>query len=149
MSIVKDLLDEKGRAVYSVTTDTNVYEAVAVMADKNVGALIVTSGDSKMAGIVSERDYARKVILDKKGSNDTLVSEIMTPDVIFVREDTLLERCMSLMSQKKIRHLPVINNAGPIGMITVGDIMKTIIKEQSMTIEELEGFIYEDQGGEG
>lgn len=149
MSTVKDLLDEKGRLIWSIDRDATVYDAVALMSDKNVGALVVTSDASPLAGIISERDYARKVILKDRASKTTRVSEIMTVDVIFAREDTLLDRCMALMTQKKIRHLPIMNNQGAVGMITLGDIMKTVIKEQSITIEELESFMYEDRGGEG
>ncbi len=149
MSTVKNLLDEKGRNVWSIDQDATVYDAVALMAEKNVGALVVTSSESTLAGILSERDYARKVILKDRASKNTKVSEIMTADVVFAKEDTLLDRCMAMMTQRKIRHLPIINNQGPVGMITLGDIMKTIIKEQSTTIEEMESVMYEDQGGEG
>jgi len=119
------------------------------MAEKNVGALVVTTADSPLAGIISERDYTRALILANKPSQDTRVSEIMTTDVVYATESTLLEKCMTLMLQKKIRHLPIVDNNTTIGMITLGDILKTIIKQQSLTIEELESFIYEDQGGEG
>lgn len=149
MSTVKELLDEKGRNVYSIDADASVYDAVELMAEKNIGALVVTSDESKLAGILSERDYARKVILRQKTSRDTTVSDIMTPEVVFAREETPLNHCMSIMTQKKIRHLPIVDPKGPVGMITLGDIMKTIIAEQSMTIEELESFIYLEEGGEG
>lgn len=149
MSTVQVILDEKGRNVWSIDQDATVYEAVALMAEKNVGALVVTSADSKLAGILSERDYARKVILNDRASKTTKVSEIITAEVILAQEDTLLDRCMALMTQNKIRHLPIANNNGPVGMITLGDIMKTIIREQSSTIEEMESVMYEDQGGEG
>ena len=149
MSTVKDLLDEKGRHIWSIDQDATVYDAVALMSEKNVGALVVTSDASLLAGILSERDYARKVILKDRASKTTRAGEIMTADVIFAQEDTLLDRCMTLMTQKKIRHLPIMNNQGVVGMITPGDIMKTVIREQSLTIEELESFMYEDRGGEG
>lgn len=149
MSSVKDLLDEKGRNLWSIEEDATVYDAVAFMSEKNVGALVVTSESSPLAGIISERDYARKIILNDRASKSTRVSEIMTADVVFALEDTLLDRCMALMTSKKIRHLPIMDKQSVVGMITLGDIMKTIIKEQSMTIEEMESFLYEDQGGEG
>lgn len=149
MSTVKELLDQKGRNVFSIAADSTVYDAVALMAEKNIGALIVTSDQSRLAGILSERDYARKVILNNKASRDTAVADIMTADVVFAREDTPLDQCMSIMTQKKIRHLPIVDPRGPVGMITLGDIMKTIIAEQSMTIEELESFMYLEEGGEG
>ena len=148
MSIVSELLDHKGRNVWTISADSSVYDAVVLMSEKNIGALIVTSDSSMLAGIISERDYARSVINDKS-SKSTLVSEIMTEEVVFAKEDTLLDRCMSLMAQKKIRHLPIVDRQGPVGMITIGDIMKTIIEEQSMTIEELETFMFVDEGGEG
>lgn len=149
MSSVRDLLNEKGRNIWSIEQDASVYDAVALMSEKNVGALVVTSEASPMAGIISERDYARKVILNDRASKSTKVSEIMTADVVFAQEDTLLDRCMALMTAKKIRHLPIMEQQSVVGMITLGDIMKTIIKEQSMTIEEMESFLYEDEGGEG
>ncbi len=148
MSIVSELLDHKGRNVWTISADSSVYDAVVLMSEKNIGALIVTNDGSMLAGIISERDYARSVINDKS-SKSTLVSEIMTEEVVFAKEDTLLDRCMSLMAQKKIRHLPIVDRQGPVGMITIGDIMKTIIEEQSMTIEELETFMFVDEGGEG
>jgi CBS domain-containing protein len=149
MGTASELLDQKGRNVWTVSADSSVYDAVAMMSEKNVGALVVTSDTSKLAGIISERDYARKVVLKDKASKSTLVSEIMTAEVVFAKEDTLLDRCMNLMSQKKIRHLPIVGSQGPVGMITIGDIMKTIIEEQSMTIEEMETFMFADEGGEG
>jgi CBS domain-containing protein len=149
MGTAIELLDQKGRNVWTVSADSSVYDAVAMMSEKNVGALVVTSDTSKLAGIISERDYARKVVLKDKASKSTLVSEIMTAEVVFAKEDTLLDRCMNLMSQKKIRHLPIVGSQGPVGMITIGDIMKTIIEEQSMTIEEMEAFMFTDEGGEG
>jgi signal-transduction protein with cAMP-binding, CBS, and nucleotidyltransferase domain len=149
MSNVKELLETKGRDIWSIDATESVYNAVAMMADRNVGALVVTNSVSPMVGIISERDYTRGIILANKASQDTLVSEIMSSDVIFATESTLLEKCMTLMLQKKIRHLPIVDNNEAIAMITLGDILKTIIKQQSLTIEELENFIYEDQGGEG
>ena len=149
MITVRELLDEKGRGLWSVGAEDSVYQALEIMAEKNIGALTVHSADSQLAGIISERDYTRKIILLDRASKSTLVSEIMTADVIVVPDDTPIEKCMALMIQKKIRHLPIISNGAPDGMITLGDIMKTIIKEQSLAIEELESFIHEDQGGEG
>jgi IMP dehydrogenase len=149
MSNVKELLETKGRDIWSIDATESVYNAVAMMADRNVGALVVTNSVSPMVGIISERDYTRGIILANKASQDTLVSEIMSSNVTFATENTLLEKCMTLMLQKKIRHLPIVDNNEAIAMITLGDILKTIIKQQSLTIEELENFIYEDQGGEG
>ena len=105
MSIVSELLDHKGRNVWTISADSSVYDAVVLMSEKNIGALIVTSDSSMLAGIISERDYARNIVIKDKSSKSTLVSEIMTEEVVFAKEDTLLDRCMSLMAQKKIRHL--------------------------------------------
>ncbi|MGV0035802.1 MAG: CBS domain-containing protein [Candidatus Azotimanducaceae bacterium WSBS_2022_MAG_OTU7] len=149
MNTVSELLDHKGRNLCTISADSSVYDAVLLMSEKNIGALVVTSDNSKLAGILSERDYVRKVVLNDKSSKSILVSEIMTTEVVFAKEDTLLDRCMNLMTQKKIRHLPIVRSQGPVGMITVGDIMKSTIKEQSMTIEELKTFIFVDEGGEG
>lgn len=148
MSTVGKLLDQKGRNVWTISANRSVYAAVELMSEKNIGALVVTSDSSKLAGIISERDYARSVVLNGKSSKSTLVSEIMTAEVVFAKENTLLDRCMSLMTQKKIRHLPIVGRQGPVGMISISDIMKTIIEEQSMTIEELETFMFVEKGGE-
>ena len=120
-----------------------------MMAEKEVGALIVVSASQRLAGIISERDYARKVILKNKASRDTKIREIMTRDVVFVDESTSMDTCMSLMSQKKIRHLPVVRDDKPVGMVTVDDLLKFTIKDQQIVIAELESYIMEDEGGEG
>jgi CBS domain-containing protein len=149
MSTVGELLDVKGRNVWTISAERTVYAAIELMSKKNIGALVVSSDSSKLAGIISERDYARSVALSGKSSKSTLVSEIMTAEVVYAKENTLLDRCMSLMVQKKIRHLPIVGRQGPMGMISISDIMKTIIAEQSMTIEELETFMFVEKGGEG
>ena len=149
MTTVRDLLDDKGRTIWSIDQGASVYDAVALMADKNIGALTVTSNESKLAGILSERDYTRKIILHSRASKETLVSEIMTPNVTFATEDTPIQKCMTLMTQQKIRHLPIVEGYVPVGMLTLGDIMKTVIDEQAVAIEELESFVFEEQGGEG
>ena len=148
MSTVKELLDLKGRAAWIVDAESSVYDAVASMAEKNIGALIVQSSERTLAGIISERDCARKVILKDRPSKPTRVSEIMTGKVVTAKESTSLDKCMALMIQNKIRHLPIVDGEQPVGLITLGDIMKTIIREQSKTIEELESYVFEDQGGE-
>lgn len=150
MSTVAELLDDKGRGIFSIDADATVYDAVALMAEKNVGALAVSDAGSELAGILSERDYTRKIILMGRASKSTKVRDIMTPDVVFAREDTPLDKCMALMTEKKIRHLPIVAEGNvPSGMITLGDIMKTIIHEQELTIEELESFMFVEEGGEG
>jgi CBS domain-containing protein len=149
MNTVKEMLDLKGRGIWSIEADQSVYQAIEKMAEMEVGALTVLDGESRLAGIVSERDYARKVILKNKSSRETHVADVMTTEVVFVREDTSVEQCISLMGHKKIRHLPVMDGQTLVGMITVGDLLKFTIKEQSITIQELEGYIMEERGGEG
>jgi len=149
MNTVKDMLNTKGRDVWSIGPSRSVYQAIEMMEEKQVGALTVLDDDARLAGIISERDFARKVILKNKSAHETSVADIMTTDVVAVGEDTTIEKCMSLMSQKKIRHLPVVDGSTPIGMITVGDLLKVTIKEQLMTIEELESFIMDETGGSG
>ena len=148
MSTVKDLLDIKGRAVWAIDAEYSVYDAVASMAEKNIGALLVESSGSKLVGIISERDCARKILLEERASKSTKVSEIMTADVIAATELTPLKKCMALMLQNKIRHLAIVDDDQAIGLITLGDLMKTIIREQSEAIEELESYVFDDQGGE-
>ena len=149
MNTVKEMLDLKGRGIWSIDASQSVYQAIEKMAEMEVGALTVLDGDSQLAGIVSERDYARKVILKNKSSRETHIADVMTTEVVSVGEETSIEQCLSLMDQKKIRHLPVIDGQTLVGMITVGDLLKFRIKKQSVAIEELEGFIMEERGGEG
>jgi CBS domain-containing protein len=121
---VKDILTAKGNNVWSISPDAQVYDALKMLDEKNVGALVVLEGD-KVVGIFSERDYARKVYLQGKSSRNTTVRGVMTPDVISVRNDTPLNECMSLMTLKRIRHLPVIEGGRLAGIITVGDVVKS------------------------
>jgi CBS domain-containing protein len=138
--LVSQLLRRKGRQAYVTRPDVTVYEALQVMAEKNIGALLVVDADG-LAGIFSERDYARKVILQGKSSKDTPVREIMTNRVYFVRPDNTIEDCMALMTEKKIRHLPVIDEGHIAGVISIGDVVKEIIDEQGFVIEQLENYI--------
>ena len=149
MSTVIDVLEQKDREVFSIEADKSVYEAIEMMVKKEVAALVVTDENSQLAGIISERDYARKVILQDKSPRDIKVREIMTKDVLYVREETSCDKCMHIMSQKNFHHLPVVDRNVPIAMVTAGDLFKYVVREQSMAIEELEGFIFEEQGGEG
>ncbi len=149
MKTVKDMLDIKGRDVWSIGPSRSVYQAIETMAEKEVGALTVLDDDARLAGIISERDFARKVILKDKSAHEISVADIMTTDVVVVSEETTIDKCMTLMTQKKIRHLPVMDGSTPVGMITVGDLLKVTIKEQLMTIEELESFIMDETGGSG
>jgi len=140
MKSVSQLLRAKGREVWWVTPDTSVYDALKLMADKNVGALLVLEAD-KLVGIFSERDYARKVILKGKASKDTPVKEIMSSQVFYVRPEQSIEECMALMTNKRIRHLPVLEGNQLVGLISIGDVVKAIISEQEFTIKQLENYI--------
>ena len=141
MKYIEDILEKKGNDVWSIDVDDSVYRAIELMAEKSVGALIVRD-ESKLAGIISERDYARKVILKGRSSKGMKVSEIMTKDIVYARPDNDVDECMALMSEKGIRHLPIIVGAELKGMVSLGDLVKTIIEEQQTRIEQLENYIY-------
>ncbi len=140
MKTVRDMLKTKEAGIISVSPAATVFAAIRLMSDKNVGALPVLDGE-KLVGILSERDYARKVILVGKSSKETLVRDIMTTQVMVIRPDTSNEECMALMTEKFLRHLPVIENDRVIGMISIGDVVKTIISEQNFTIKNLQDYI--------
>jgi CBS domain-containing protein len=140
MTIVKQILNTKGSQVYTVVPEATVFEALRLMAEANVGALVVTR-DGRVIGIFSERDYARKIILQGKSSKETRVEEIMTADVITVRPDTSVTRCMEIMTERHIRHLPVLSGDQLAGVISIGDAVKSIITEQHNIIHHLEGYI--------
>jgi CBS domain-containing protein len=140
MTSVAHLLHAKGHAVWSIPPDASVYEAIKLMADKGVGALLIMEGQ-RLVGIVSERDYARKVILQGKSSWDTPVSEIMTDKVFYVRPDQTVEDCMALMTAQRIRHLPVLDDERVIGVVSIGDLVKAVISEQEVRIQQLEQYI--------
>ncbi len=143
MKTVKDLLKDRGRKIWSVSPMTTAYEALEVMAEKDIGALLVFENDH-LVGIFSERDYARKVILKGKASKDTPVSELMTRQVFYVDPENTLNECMALMTMKHIRHLPVFDNNRITGIITIGDVVKEIVSEQEITIKALEDFMSYD-----
>lgn len=149
MSTVKEILEIKGHEVCSIGVSQSVYQAIEMMAEMEVGALTVLDDDANLVGMISERDYARKVILKNKSSRETSVAEVMTREVVFVGKETPIDKCMSLMSQNKIRHLPVMDSETLLGIITIADLLTFINKEQMMTIEELESYIMEDRGGSG
>jgi CBS domain-containing protein len=141
MLLVKHLLDRKGREVWSVDAAEPVLAAIRMMAERGVGALPVMQG-GRLAGIVSERDYARKVILMGRASADTPVAQIMSAPVVTVAPGDRVRHCMELMTAKRIRHLPVVDEAGAlIGMVSIGDLVRAVIEEQQETIEQLEKFI--------
>ncbi len=140
MKTVRDVLRVKGDTVWSTTSRATVYEALEKMAEKNVGALIVMD-NTELVGIFSERDYARDIILKDRLSKQTLVGEIMTREVVCVGPTENMEKCMLLMSSKRCRHLPVIEDDQVIGVISIGDVVKSIISDQEIAIHELETYI--------
>ncbi len=140
MKTVNDILNGKGRDVYSVSPDDSVFDSLKQMADKGVGALLVMDGD-KLVGIVSERDYARKVILEGKSSKQAAVSEVMTRHVLCVNPDRTVEECMALMTDKRARHLPVLDHKQVVGVVSIGDLVKAMISEQQVLIDQLQHYI--------
>jgi CBS domain-containing protein len=141
MKTISQLLQAKGGEIHSITPEARVFDALRLMADKNVGALVVLD-NGKLAGIFSERDYARKVILLGKSSHDIPVRDIMTGKVITVHPGQTVEECMALMTEKRIRHLPVTEGERLIGVLSIGDLVKEVIAEQEQTIKQLESYIH-------
>jgi CBS domain-containing protein len=141
MTTARHLLDRKGRAIFSVGPNDPVLEAIRLMADHHVGALLVMQAD-ELVGIVSERDYARKVILKGRSSADTPVSQIMSSPVITVTLSNSVQECMQLMTSRRLRHLPVMEDGKVVGMISIGDLVKAVMEEQQKTIEQLESYIH-------
>ena len=140
MKKVKDILKTKGRDVWCIEPGASVYDAMKLMADKGIGALLVMEGP-KLVGIISERDYARKIILQGRASRSTEVREIMTSRVVYTEPERNIEECMVLMTEKRIRHLPVVEGGQVSGIISIGDLVKAIIAEQKFIIEQLERYI--------
>ena len=140
MRRVRDILAIKGRDVWSIAPNASVYDAMKLMADKGIGALLVMERQ-KLVGIISERDYARKVILQGRSSRTTSVHEIMTTRVAYAEPEQNIEECMALMTEIRVRHLPVIEAGEVRGVISIGDLVKSIIAEQKFIIEQLERYI--------
>ncbi len=140
MGKVRDILKSKGGAVFSVEPTIMVYKAIEQMCDRNIGGLLIVE-NGKLAGIFTERDYARKLILKGKSSKDTPIRELMTPSPFTVTADNTIEDCMNLMTQKHIRHLPVVDGDKLVGVISIGDVVKQIIEDQKSIIEHLEHYI--------
>jgi CBS domain-containing protein len=140
MRTVEQLLNVKGGDIWSIAPQTTAYRALQIMAEKNVGALLVMENE-KVVGIFSERDYARKVILKDKSSKNTSVSELMTREVFYIAAASTLEESMALMTAKRIRHLPVLQNNRLIGIVTLGDVVRQLISDQQFAIRELEKYI--------
>lgn len=142
MKTARQVLENKAsHAIYSIPPSATVYAALQLMADKGIGALLVME-HQRIVGIISERDYARKVILMQRTSRETLVREIMTSSVIYVRAEQSTDECMALMTRHRLRHLPVMNGEDLLGMLSIGDLVNDIISEQRFTIEQLEHYIH-------
>ena len=141
MATARHLLDGKNRAIFSIGPDEPVLEAIRLMAEHHIGALLVMKGD-ELVGIVSERDYARKVILKGRSSADTPVAQIMSSPVVTVSMGHSVQECMQLMTARRIRHLPVVEGRKVVGMISIGDLVKAVMEEQQQTIEQLESYIH-------
>lgn len=141
MDTVKDILQIKGNVVYTVNPESSVYEALEMLCAKNLGSLVVLEENGKLDGIFTERDYARKVILKGRSSKETRVRDIMTESPVFITPDTKIEYCMQLMTEQRIRHLPVLEQNALIGIISIGDVVKFIIDEKDYIIQNLEHYI--------
>ncbi len=142
---IRQLLRVKGHDVWAISPDATVYEALEMMADKDVGALLVMEGD-RLVGIFSERDYARRCILRNRRSKETRVRELMTQDVITITPSTTIDEAMEIMTRHRIRHLPVVEDGKVVGVVSIGDIVKTVIENQQHVISHLEGYIAGDAG---
>jgi CBS domain-containing protein len=140
MYTVRHLLQEKGHQVWTISPQATVYEALELMAEKNCGAVVVVEHD-KVVGMFTERDYARKVILKGRTSKTTTVGELMTTEVLYVGPDHTIEECMALMTDKRLRHLPVLENGKLTGIVSIGDVVKAVITDREFTIRELERYI--------
>lgn len=140
MKLVSDILNSKGHDIWAVKPDDTIFDSLRLMADKSVGALLVMDGD-KLVGIVTERDYARKVILEGKSSKTTTISEIMTEKVLCVAPERTVEECMALMTDKRARHLPVVDGERVVGVLSIGDLVKAILGEQQVLIDQLQHYI--------
>jgi CBS domain-containing protein len=140
MRTARQLLAEKPAEIFAVMPDDSVYAAIRLMAEKSIGAVLVMQGP-QLKGIVSERDYARKVILHDRSSRDTPVRDIMTAEVVTVGLDFSVERCMQLMTQHRIRHLPVMQGDEVVGVVSIGDLVKAVIEEQQMELDQMQRYI--------
>lgn len=137
---ISDILQKKGRNVVSVTPNTTVFGAIHVMADQKLGAVLVMDED-RIVGIFTERDYMNKIILEDRSSKETLIKEVMTPKVIFITPDTLVEEGLAVMTEKRCRHLPVLDNKKLVGIVSIGDLVKRVISDQKVAIKSLTEYI--------
>ena len=147
MSTIRHLLRHKGNEVWSIGPAQSVYQAIDMMAAKGIGALTVVNDKAELVGLVSERDYARKVILKGKSSKTTHIADIMTTNLVTVIEDAKVNDCMTLMTHHRIRHLPVLDGGELVGMISIGDLVRSIISEQDYQIEQLERYVRGEEAG--
>jgi CBS domain-containing protein len=138
---ISAVIYRKSSTLWTVSPDSTVYDAIKLMSDKNIGALIVMGADGRLAGMFTERDYSRKIALQGKTSKETRVSEIMVSDVITITEEDTVEECMRLMTDKRVRHLPVVKEGKVAGIVSIGDLVNWIISTQDATIEQLERYI--------
>lgn len=138
---VSEILQRKGSDVWTVSPDTLVYRSLQLMQDKGVGALVAIDEGGRLVGIISERDYARKVILEGRSSKETFNKDIMTTELYVVKPETTVDECISLMTEKRVRHLPVLDKGKLVGLVSIGDVVKAIIKEQRIEIQYLNDYI--------
>ena len=141
MKLVRHLLDAKGTTIISISPDASVFEAIKTMADKSIGSLVVMDRHERLVGIVTERDYARKIIIQDRSSKDTRVEEIMSTEVMTATSDDTVRSCMELMTENKVRHLPVVEDDRVIAMVSIGDLVQAVIEDQQEEIEHLEHYI--------
>ncbi|MDP1730910.1 MAG: CBS domain-containing protein [Devosia sp.] len=141
MTTVRQLLKQKGPLIWSIGPDATVFDAIAKMAEKDIGSLLVMDGE-ELVGIITERHYARKVVLKGKTSPKTRIREIMEKKVLFVRPDQSVEQCMAIMGQKRLRHLPVLEGKKVVGVVSIGDLLGSVISDHKFTIDQLEQYIH-------
>lgn len=141
MRSVRDILTTKGNAVKTIDCKRSVYDAIVMMDDNHIGSLVVTD-EGKLAGLVTERDYASKIIIRGRASKTTQIGEIMSDRLVVVKPDTTINECMALMTDKRIRHLPVLDGEELVGLVSIGDVVKEVIDEQNFVIEQLESYIH-------
>lgn len=144
MTTVKHVLDQKGHHVHFVRPDASVFDALKMMAENNIGSLVVLE-DGKLVGVITERHYAREIVLKGRTSPGTLVRDIMSTKVIYARPDQSVEECMAVMTARAVRHLPVLEGARLVGIVSIGDMVKSVIDDQKFIIEQLEHFIHGDR----
>lgn len=145
MRTVRDLLNAKGHQIHTIAPEASVFDALKLMADRNIGAVLVVDRENRMVGILSERDYARKVVLHGHSSRETPVSAIMTGTVVSIPAETTIDECMGLMTVRHIRHLPVTEGGRPVGVVSIGDIGRAMIENQGFVIAQLERYITGDR----